>query len=132
MTYLHSKNIRIGLSIDPTSGIYNIDTYYNEALKYIKADQDGKIPYNVLDPKFIDVYFKLFIHPLDTLGVDFYWVDLENPQNIDELTLLKHYQFYDMQETIKEDLYSFLKIKPLLLIVILFCIPVKPKLVGIP
>ena len=99
--YLHSKNIRIGLSVDPTSGIYNIDTYYNEALKYLKADQSGKIPYNVLDPKFIDVYFKLFIHPLDTLGIDFYWLDLENPQTIEELTLFKHYQFYDMQRDFK-------------------------------
>ena len=99
--YLHSKNIRIGLSVDPTSGIYNIDTYYNEALKYLKADQSGKIPYNVLDPKFIDVYFKLFVHPLDTLGIDFYWLDLENPQTIEELTLFKHYQFYDMQRDFK-------------------------------
>ena len=99
--YLHSKNIRIGLSVDPTSGIYNIDTYYNEALKYLKADQSGKIPYNVLDPKFIDVYLKLFIHPLDTLGIDFYWLDLENPQTIEGLTLFKHYQFYDMQRDFK-------------------------------
>ena len=99
--YLHAKNIRLGLSIDPTSGIYNIDTYYNDALKYLQADSDGKIPYNVLEPKFIDVYFKLFIHPLDALGVDFYWLDLENKQNIQDLTLLKHYQFYDMQRDFK-------------------------------
>ena len=99
--YLHSKNIRIGLSIDPTSGIYNIDTYYNDALKYIQTDNTGKIPYNVLDPKFIDVYLKMFIHPLDNLGIDFYWLDLENTQNTPQLTLLKHYQFYDMQRDYK-------------------------------
>ena len=99
--YLHSKNIRLGLSIDPTSGLYNIDTYYNDALKYLEADKDGKIPFNVLDPKFVDVYFKMFIHPLDALGVDFYWLDLENNQNIQNLTLLKHYQFYDMQRDFK-------------------------------
>ena len=99
--YLHNKNIRLGLSVDPTSGIYNIDTYYNDALKYLQADKTGKIPYNILDPKFIDVYLKLFIHPLDTLGVDFYWLDLENAQNTEELTLLKHYQFYDMQRDYK-------------------------------
>ena len=99
--YLHTKNIRLGLSVDPTSGIYNIDTYYNEALKYLPQDKEGKIPYNVLDPKFVDVYFKLFIHPLDNLGIDFYWLDLENEQNIQNLTLLKHYHFYDMQRDFK-------------------------------
>ena len=99
--YLHNKNIRLGLSIDPTSGLYNIDTYYNDALKYLEADKDGKIPFNVLNPKFVDVYLKMFIHPLDALGVDFYWLDLENNQNIQNLTLLKHYQFYDMQRDFK-------------------------------
>ena len=99
--YLHNKNIRLGLSIDPTSGLYNIDTYYNDALKYLEADKDGKIPFNVLDPKFVDVYFKMFIHPLDALGVDFYWLDPENNLNISDLTLLKHYQFYDMQRDFK-------------------------------
>ncbi len=99
--YLHAKNIRLGLSIDPTSGIYNIDSSYNEALKYLQADKDGKIPYNILDPKFVDVYLKTFIHPLDNLGVDFYWLDLENNQTIQNLTLLKHYQFYDMQRDFK-------------------------------
>ena len=101
INYLHTKNIRLGLSIDPTSGLYNIDTYYNDALKYLEADKEGKIPFNVLEPKFVDVYFKMFIHPLDALGVDFYWLDLENNLNISDLTLLKHYQFYDMQRDFK-------------------------------
>lgn len=101
INYLHEKNVRLGLSVDPTSGIYNIDAYYNDALKYLEADKNGKIPYNILDPKFVDVYFKLFIHPLDALGVDFYWLDLENNQTFQNLTLLKHYQFYDMQRDFK-------------------------------
>ena len=101
INYLHDKGIRIGLSIDPTSGIYNIDNYYNEALKYLQADKDGKIPFNILDPKFVDAYFKLFIHPLDNLGVDFYWLDPENNQSIQNSTLLKHYQFYDMKRDYK-------------------------------
>ena len=99
--YLHDKNIRLGLSVDPTSGLYNIDDYYKDALKYLEEDKEGKIPFNVLDPKFIDVYLKIFIHPLDSLGVDFYWLDLENKQNIQNLSLLKHYQFYDMQRDYK-------------------------------
>ena len=96
--YLHTKNIRLGLSIDPTLGIYNIDFYYNEALKYL-SQENGKIPFNVLNPKFVDVYFKLFIHSLDSFGVDFYWLDTDD--NKSELNLLKHYQFFDMQRNFK-------------------------------
>ena len=32
----------------------------------------GIIPYNVLNPRFLDVYLKILIHPLDVLGVDFF------------------------------------------------------------
>ena len=97
--YLHEKKIRLGLSIDPKEGIYDENTYFNEALKYLKPDGEGKIPYNILDPKFVDVYLKVFIHPLDTLGADFYWLStLDGKQN---LTLLKHYQFYDMKRDYK-------------------------------
>ena len=97
--YLHEKNIRIGLNINPIQGIYDENTYFNEALKYLKTDGEGKIPYNILDPKFIDVYLKIFIHPLDTLGIDFYWLSsLDTRQN---LTLLKHYQFHDMERDYK-------------------------------
>jgi alpha-glucosidase (family GH31 glycosyl hydrolase) len=98
--YIHSKRIRLGLSIDPTSGFYNIDKYYSEALKYI-PEENGKIPFNVLNPKLIDVYFKLFIHPLDELGVDFYWLDFENRTDVQKETLLKHYQFSDMKKDFK-------------------------------
>lgn len=96
--YLHSKNVHLGLSIDPTPGIYNIDTYYNEALKYLSKEND-RIPFNILDSKFIDVYFKLFIHPLDLLGIDFYWLDTD--ENKPEINLLKHYHFSDMKRDFK-------------------------------
>lgn len=100
ISYLHSKNIRIGLNINPLEGISDIETYYEEALKYLKADENGKIPFNVFDPKWVDVYLKLFIHPLDNLGIDFYWLDTE-AKNIRALELLKHYHFYDMQRDYK-------------------------------
>ena len=97
--YMHERGIRIGLNIDPISGIYDDNTYFNEAIKYIKPDAEGKIPYNILDPKFVDVYLKIFIHPLDALGIDFYWLNAtDTPQ---KLTLLKHYHLRDMERDYK-------------------------------
>ena len=97
--YLHEKGIRIGLNINPVEGIYDNNVYFNEALKYVKPDSEGKIPYNILSPKFVDVYLKIFIHPLDALGIDFYW--LSSLDNIQNLTLLKYYQFHDMERDYK-------------------------------
>ena len=53
---LHSHHIRLGLSINPTEGIYDIEDQYENMRKYLEADSDGVIPFNALDPKFIDVY----------------------------------------------------------------------------
>ena len=97
--YLHSKKIKLGLSINPLEGINEEDLYYSEAIKYLKPDGEGKIPYNIIDPKFVDVYLKLFIHPLDNLGADFYWLD--NTDGKYNLTMQKHYQFYDMMRDFK-------------------------------
>ena len=79
--YLHSKSIRIGLSVT--------------------TDEMGKIPFNAFDPKFVDVYLKLYIHQLDNLGIDFYWLDTQNTIDNLSLNMLKHYEFYDMQRDFK-------------------------------
>ena len=100
ISYLHTQGIRIGLNINPTEGFYDIDEYYEQAKKYLKPDEKGVIPYSILDPRWIDVYLKVFIHPLDSLGVDFYWLDFYS-KNLSEDILLKHYQFHDMERNYK-------------------------------
>lgn len=96
VSYFHSQGIRIGLSINPAEGFHNIDNYYEQAKVYLEADKDGVIPFNILNPKWVDVYLKLFIHPLDSLGIDFFWLDYYDKKELTKLFLLKHYQFYDM------------------------------------
>jgi len=99
--YLHSKNIHLGLNINPLEGLTDVDNYYNEALKFLEKDKFGIIPFNAFDPKFVDVYLKLFIHPLDNIGIDFFWLDAYDEKKIVELSLLKHYQFYDISRDYK-------------------------------
>ncbi len=101
ISYLNTQGIRVGLNINPTEGFYDIDEYYEQAKKYLIPDENGVIPYNAIDPKWIDVYLKIYIHPLDALGVDFYWLDCYNSKRINEDYLLKHYQFYDMERNYK-------------------------------
>lgn len=101
ISYLHSKGIRVGLNINPTQGLYPYEEYFLNAKKHLDVNEKGIIPFNALDPKFIDVYLKMMIHPLDALEVDFYWLDT-NP-NINKLNtfILNHYHFYDMKRNYK-------------------------------
>lgn len=98
---LHAKGIRLGLTVNPFSGLYPYETYYSKAKEYLQTDKNGIIPFDVLNPKCLDVYFKLMIHPLDNLGIDFYFIDADNKKNIKELWLLSHYHFYDMMRDYK-------------------------------
>ncbi len=99
INYMHQKNLRVGLSVNPTEGFHEIDESFEKAKNYLEVDEKGIIPYNVLDPKWVDVYLKLFIHPLDALGVDFYFVDVE--KNDYHTYLLKYYHFQDMNRNYK-------------------------------
>lgn len=98
--YLHSKGIRIGLSVDPTEGINNFDENYENISKYLTPDKNGVIPINVMDTKNLDIYLKLLIHPLDNVEVDFFWVN-SNTKNKFERFLLNHYHFEDMKRNYK-------------------------------
>ena len=95
---LHDNNIKLGLTINPFEGLTNIDPVYRETVKYLKTDKDGIVPFNVYDPRFVDVYLKFYIHQLDNLGVDFYFIDYADKDRLKELSMLKHYQYYDMMK----------------------------------
>lgn len=93
ITYLHNLGIRIGLTINPNDGFLPYDEYYKKATEYIKPDETGIIPFNVYDNKVVDIFFKLFIHPLDALGVDFYYLNSDINKKSD---IINHYQSLDM------------------------------------
>lgn len=101
VSYMHSKGIRIGLSVNPTEGIYPSEELYKIIKEYLEANEKGIIPFNVYNPRFVDAYLKILIHPLDALGIDFFWVDYFDKHKLKELFLLKHYHFYDMMRNYK-------------------------------
>ena len=101
ISYVHNKGIRFGLSINPFDGFSSVDEYYNQTKKYLVPDSKGIIPFNVLKPRCMDVYLKMYVHPLDALEVDFYWLKNNDKTSLEEINLLKHYHTYDMMRNYK-------------------------------
>jgi alpha-glucosidase (family GH31 glycosyl hydrolase) len=98
--YLNTSGIRLGININPEEGLYPYENFYEKAITYLKVNNGDKIPFNVLEPKVLDVYLKLFVHPLETQGVDFFWLDtLKTKQHED--FLLSHYHYNDMKRNYK-------------------------------
>ncbi len=99
--FLHSKGIRVGLNVNPLEGIYPYEQYYKKVTEYMQTNEKGVIPYALYSPKFLDVYLKLLIHPLDNQGVDFFWIDIDDKKRQYDLFYLDHYHFYDMMRNYK-------------------------------
>ena len=93
---VHNREAKIGVKINPGMGFYPMDQYYETARQYMEANSDGSIIFNPWDARTMDLYLKLFIHPLTALGIDLYWNDY-NPTNDNELFILNDYMNKDMK-----------------------------------
>lgn len=96
---VHNRNLRIGLNVNPVEGIFPNDERYNEARKYINTVEGAPIKYAPFSPLFIDVYLKLFIHPLETMGIDFFWNDFYDDTNTNIYYANSHYGYLDSGRT---------------------------------
>lgn len=91
----HRRGIRVGLVVNPTEGIYPHEQYYQQACQYLGVNPTGVVKLDPLNPKHIDILFKMFLHPLETLGVDFFWNDSTGDMDITKLWSLEHYMYLD-------------------------------------
>lgn len=87
--YMHQRGIRIGINIDPTEGVFKHEKNYPAFVAALATVPGDTIPFNVLDPKFMDAYFKFLITPLKNQGVDFFWIDYK--EDITKLRALNYY-----------------------------------------
>lgn len=95
LTIMHNMGVRVGLNVNPIEGILPNEVMYTEARKYIKVENNKPIMYAPFSPVFLDVYFKLLIHPLEKLGVDFFFNDFVTEQNTNIYFANSHYGYLD-------------------------------------
>lgn len=89
--YLKSQHVRLGLTINPQDGIYPSEEFYSQAATYLAVTNNQVIPINFNDPKWVDVFLKLFLHPLEIIGADFFI----NNWNTNQLSLINRYLYID-------------------------------------
>lgn len=91
----HKRGIRVGLCVNPTNGIYPHEEYYKNIAEALGLQESKIILFDPLNPKLLDVMFKMLLHPLEAKGVDFFWNDSMGENNITKLWALNHYMFLD-------------------------------------
>lgn len=95
INYLHDKKIKVGLSIEDINEFKKETAIYERVKPYLPISNNGSIPFNVFDARTIDAYLKLLIHPLNNLGIDFYYLNTFDKRSLERLFILKHYLYYD-------------------------------------
>ncbi len=101
---LHQLNVKVGVKVNPKDGIFPYEKNFEVASQYISVNDKGYIDFNPFDARFMDLYFKIFIHPLENLGVDFFWNDYDVLNNRNSLFILNDYMKKDMERDGKRSL----------------------------
>ncbi|MDE7266756.1 MAG: glycoside hydrolase family 31 protein [Lachnospiraceae bacterium] len=102
MKNLHDRNMKVTLNVHPADGVRAFEDCYTEFAEYmgVATQQEDPVSFNVGDPKFMKGYFEYVHHPLEELGVDFWWIDWQQGSNsgvkdLDPLWMLNHYHYLD-------------------------------------
>ena len=96
VNYMHQRGIRIGINIDPSEGVYPHEQGYEAFAAALNITNKKTIPFNILDPKFMNAYFKFLIEPLKQYGIDYFWIDYK--ADIVQLRALNYYHDKYMKE----------------------------------
>ncbi|WFB37437.1 glycoside hydrolase family 31 protein [Kiritimatiellota bacterium B12222] len=98
LSWLRKKGIKITLNLHPAEGVLDFEDAFPEMVKemglepselqdlpetqhklyrLMGRDIEGAkhIPLDICDPNYMQAYFKCLHHPLEKMGVDFWWMD---------------------------------------------------------
>ncbi len=93
--YAHDNKLKLGLKSNPKEGIYPYETYYSLIAQNLGIEDSKIIIFDPLNPKFLDVFMKILLHPLETMGVDFFWNDYDVANKNINQWILNHYMYLD-------------------------------------
>ena len=96
--YLHSKNIRLAVKVNPIEGISDKEDYFPAYKSKANVSGSGIIPFNVFNKDELSSYLDNLIHPLMNNGVDFFCIDYNNSRDLTTLRALTHYHFDDFKQ----------------------------------
>jgi alpha-glucosidase (family GH31 glycosyl hydrolase) len=99
---LDALGLKTALNLHPASGVFPHEAQYKEMAERMNVDpaSEQPIPFDIADPQFTNAYFEILHHPLEDMGIDFWWVDWQQGtkstlEGLDPLFWLNHLHFYD-------------------------------------
>jgi alpha-glucosidase (family GH31 glycosyl hydrolase) len=77
LDWTEREGLKVTLNLHPASGIQPHEVQYKKMAEAMGINPESKkyIPFDITEKKFAENYFDIVIHPLEKLGVDFWWLD---------------------------------------------------------
>ena len=100
LSRLHGLGLHTALNLHPAEGVQPFEERYDEVAEFMGVTGGETIPFDLNDRRFRHAYFELLLHPLEDMGVDFWWIDWQQGtrstvEGLDPLWLLNHWHFLD-------------------------------------
>ena len=102
MEQLHQRGLHTAMNLHPADGIQPCEDQYNAIAPRVGIDPKTQfpVPFECTDPDFMAAYWDEVLHPLESQGVDFWWLDWQQGRDslkpgIDPLYLLNHQMYID-------------------------------------
>ena len=123
---LHDRNLHSSLNLHPAQGVRRHEAMYKKAAiaDGIDTSEGKRVPFNVLSKSAMENYFDILLHPYEENGVDFWWMDWQEPKNywwmhepnrngilkdareiLDPLWMLNHLHVADIKRNGKRPMY---------------------------
>lgn len=100
---LHALNLKTALNLHPAEGVFPHETQYPEFARSLGVDPESRQPiaFDIASKPFTQSYFELLHHPLEKLGIDFWWLDWQQGTRatlagLDPLYWLNHLHYFDL------------------------------------
>lgn len=104
LKWVKEQGLRTTFNLHPAEGVGKQEQQFTDFCKAMGADpaKTDRVKFQPTNRRFVDAYFKLLHHPLEELGVDFWWMDWQQGHEtdipgLDPLPWLNYLHWTDME-----------------------------------
>jgi alpha-glucosidase len=104
LQWVKRQGLKTTLNMHPASGVQPHEEQYEEMARAMGIDPATRryVPFDITDKKFAENYFRILHHPLERMGVDFFWLDWQQEHitrvpNLNPTWWLNYVHFTDME-----------------------------------
>ncbi|MBL8879144.1 MAG: DUF5110 domain-containing protein [Phycisphaerales bacterium] len=104
LAWVKQQGLRATLNLHPAEGVGKHETAFTDFAKALGFDPATieRIAFAPTDRRYVEAYFKYLHHPLERMGIDFWWMDYQqsretNIPGLDPLPWLNYLHWSDME-----------------------------------